>query len=1052
MTARDADAIVGGNSSTLVPSSLSEISASLCFSSASRRTAFERLHAVISSLDGQIVSDDIARQQTNAVHVNSLVFKVSDADPILLIVQNTDTVDTNKVQEHLSAADGSREVSVTLAPAGLVEQVCGFPPGSVPPLGHSPSSLRTIVDEKLLNIDTFWGGGGLPEYSSLVDASSLLSLEHVETADIAMKQSDVINGDNQLMRDDDMDYSVVNGDLMFTQQDGPKPFFPVAPPPITIAKEYCNNREAPNPLKPEPVTIVGRITGVRQMAKRLVFADLAPVHHPLDSSDEHPWRSGVDGKDMAVQLIAGKTLCKALGDVAGPTALRRLKRGQVLLIKGKTNVGNRDSLRNWVDKKSLDVVVFSYKLLEESTSPQSVKTPQGHKSNAELRRMQLAASVSPPARKESPSPHPAASSSSYLTLNDVFPAENGATPVMIVDCMESVNEFAGKLSQLLLSLTTSSAAEPDVEAAKDAMTIPGLENVGLIGMDCEWRPSFFSASSNEPQPILLLQISVHLLKQVFLFDAQALFRPLKDASEPMTELEAAASQTLLDLFSSQRLLKVGFQLGQDLRRLASSYPHIPAFRTFNAVAEVATLAKKAMQLNRERNTKYHTASLSRVTEFLLGKAINKGQQVSDWAVRPMSEQQIEYAALDAAVSPVLFEKALAMAEASIHTEDSSRSSSLLQIGRWEDDTMFTGAVLSWRFLLLDTNDPVAIRKLKAKRIVGEPYVVTQRWHTGAKPPMRPSVPNVRDGDGPYTDVSGVFRMPSKLVSISAGKDATTRVDSIVGERTGRSKEKCVDSLLTGEAALPDKAKIEFHQRSGYVEFVDGVALFVNMPDKSYKRGYPNEWLEDGKFLTWYLRKHEWSDGKSTLAKKLVHSTDGVAGSRNVAVLFVRMNKGMFLCCGRCRAIATEIGAPEDETVEGVSKVGDWGLIQLQLELLDREKLQESNEFVKMVQNWLGNASASNDDGSNITLTDACAKDAKKRKPRNDSKPTRELTLAEEVLTGNVVGALTLALEQSKIAPAERSVDKGIETLKQLLSKDTSEESATALKRIQDRLN
>ena len=513
----------------------------------------------------------------------------------------------------------------------------------------------------------------------------------------------------------------------------------------------------------------------------------------------------------------------------------------------------------------------------------------------------------------------------------------------------------------------------------------------------------------------------------------------------MTELEAAASQTLEDMFSSQRLLKVGFQLGADLRRLASSYPHIPAFRMFNGVVEVAAIAKKAMQLKKERNTKYHTASLARVTEFLIGKTIDKHQQVSDWAVRPLSEEQIEYAALDAAVSPLLLEKSLQMAEAGIITEDESRSSSFLQLGRWEDDTMFTGAVMSWRFFVLDTsNDPgAAIRKLKAKRIVGDAYVVTQRWHTGGSLPMRPSIPS-KSGEGPYTDTNGVFRIPSMLVRITAGRDAATLVDHLIGERTGRSKEKCVDSLLTGEAALPDKAKIEFHQRSGYVEFADGVALFVNMPDKTYKRGYPNEWLDDGQFMTWYLRSSEWNNGASTLAQKLLQACDDVGGQAPpVPVLFVRMAKGVFLCCGRCRAVPSGTHEPEDETAQGVNKVGDWGLIQLQLELLDREKLQRSEDFVNMVQSWVKRDREETADKDTESKTNYGVTE-ERTFLQLDSESSKMHDLAGFVLDGNIVGAISLALDQASVALDKRSIAMGIKILKHELARDASEQSMKAL--------
>ena len=54
----------------------------------------------------------------------------------------------------------------------------------------------------------------------------------------------------------------------------------------------------------------------------------------------------------------------------------------------------RDSLRNWVEKNRFDIVVFSYQLLEEGMlAPEGVLNHI--QSNAELRRLQLTASVPP---------------------------------------------------------------------------------------------------------------------------------------------------------------------------------------------------------------------------------------------------------------------------------------------------------------------------------------------------------------------------------------------------------------------------------------------------------------------------------------------------------------------------------------------------------------------------------------------------------------------------------------------------------------------------------
>ena len=46
-------------------------------------------------------------------------------------------------------------------------------------------------------------------------------------------------------------------------------------------------------------------------------------------------------------------------------------------------------------------------------------------------------------------------------------------------------------------------------------------------------------------------------------------------------------------------------------------------------------------------TKRNTIGLSRLADIVLGKAIDKTMQVSDWERRPLSSQQLRYAAVDA---------------------------------------------------------------------------------------------------------------------------------------------------------------------------------------------------------------------------------------------------------------------------------------------------------------------------------------------------------------------------------------------------------------------
>jgi len=207
----------------------------------------------------------------------------------------------------------------------------------------------------------------------------------------------------------------------------------------------------------------------------------------------------------------------------------------------------------------------------------------------------------------------------------------------------------------------------------------------------------------------------------------------------MTDLETVASQALSKLFSSSQMIKTGFQLTHDLKNLAGSYPHIPAFRSVSAVVEVASIVKRSI-LQQSSNTyvehqsKQVTSSLSKLTNHLLGKPIHKAQQVSDWSSRPLSEAQREYAALDAAVTPALLEKAMADS----HNNDKIGNHSWLGA---ED------ALMSMRFELVEERhaDPAALRKRNAKQVVSHHWLLAQSWPTGQEPPT----PRVVVADGTH---------------------------------------------------------------------------------------------------------------------------------------------------------------------------------------------------------------------------------------------------------------------------------------------------------------
>ena len=861
------------------------------------------------------------------IPINSLLFQADiEADMktvvVVVVVPSSDKVDVKKLEAHLEEDNHDKQmpnsrVSCSLVPADEVESKCGFPPKSVPPIGHAPHDLRILVDDSLYQQERrtiLLGGGGHPRIGCLIGAQVLLMLEGTELANLTTAVAD---------RKSDDEYSVKDNTHLSERtkafpQPTTKPYFALAPPEMSQVEHILSNPDQPNPLKPIAFATVGRINGIRRMAKRLVFCDIAPPDYvgtgtQLDSFDL-PWLSALDHSEMSVQLIAGKTFCKNLGDEEGAEAIKNLRVGQLVLVEGKTNVGNRDSLRHWAEKRSLDIVVFNYRLLEGASfqQPRDIRRPGIEPQQSSSASLPL--DPKRPVFTNTAYPDP----EDCLELSDIFAAMNGDSPIEIVDTIEGVSAFHRQLEYMISSSTQSDNSPL------------------LVGIDCEWKPSFMLESPAEPQPVLLLQVSLQKLQRVYLFDLQSLLRPCLDPMAEQNEKEQAIASALTQLFRSKHLVKVGFQLMTDLRQLAGSYPHIEAFWNIEAVVELGSVCKIAMQMAQISHVRQWTSSLSKLSERFFAKPLNKQQQISDWSSRPLSVAQQEYAALDAAVTPAMLEKGLDLVEA--------RWDDGLRLRRHGDDMAFSRAVSSIRFVFIDKGNPAAVRKLRAKKIVSEEWVVAQTWTTGEDEPRVPSIPI--GGNGPYVDSAGLLRVPASALRI-LNSDENDILKDLVGCRVGKSKDSCLEVLLTQNKEFPEGAKLEYHQRSGYVEFDDFVALFVNMPvrpgEPTPRRGYPNVWLDEGRCMTWFLRDNEWQDGNSGLAQKLIgkiSSNGATTKEMPSAVLFVRMDKGGFLCCGKCQIVLPEID-------EGMEDKKDWSLQELLLELVDWDRLKSVADFTEM---------------------------------------------------------------------------------------------------------
>jgi hypothetical protein len=162
----------------------------------------------------------------------------------------------------------------------------------------------------------------------------------------------------------------------------------------------------------------------------------------------------------------------------------------------------------------------------------------------------------------------------------------------------------------------------------------------LIGIDTETKPTFVPKRFivGKPNPTALIQIAVRTLsgkELVFVVDMLAI-----GESEVLTQKLDAALRVV---FEDASCFKVGQGLGNDMRELCSSYPHMKCFANVQGIVETYSLLR---YLDPEiRNP----MSLKNLVKQYLNFNLNKSQQMSDWSRRPLNPSQLHYAACDALV-------------------------------------------------------------------------------------------------------------------------------------------------------------------------------------------------------------------------------------------------------------------------------------------------------------------------------------------------------------------------------------------------------------------
>eukprot|EP01041_Mallomonas_annulata_P008679 gene8679-17918_t len=232
--------------------------------------------------------------------------------------------------------------------------------------------------------------------------------------------------------------------------------------------------------------------------------------------------------------------------------------------------------------------------------------------------------------------------------------------------------------------TTSSPSSPL------PLPLPLPSVIPVIGFDCEWQPdgwkdrvaissgkvnsAGYVRTSNSPVAVLQLSTrsNVYVIDMLYVYDADAhsvdnskssstststSVRTTGDSvkfTEEMNEkniIESPFEMIIKKIFTSKNIIKVGLGPSSDLRRLAWSYPHIPAFRYIRSVLDIQELAVSA----HTGVAKIELEGMSKLCVKQFGRPVDKSCQCSDWAFRPLDASQLQYAAMDAYLLTKLFD-------------------------------------------------------------------------------------------------------------------------------------------------------------------------------------------------------------------------------------------------------------------------------------------------------------------------------------------------------------------------------------------------------------
>jgi prolyl-tRNA editing enzyme YbaK/EbsC (Cys-tRNA(Pro) deacylase) len=930
--------------------------------------------ATLVRCEGALTPDVASSAEALGVDVQSIVKSLvffADGEFVVVVTNGLTKVDVKKIAKKMGVANRR----VRLATSQETVEACGFVPGTVPPFGHV-RALRTFVDASVpteVKNGPVFGGGGDPDAEVRVESvDELLRLTEGELLDVKKRERgealpEVISAYDE--RRDEKTQPRVNETSetkrLRNRNREPVPAWrdakarSVAEPQIVRAfAEVVRVRRvarflvfatlrplaAPTAEAPDAFDEAQRAEARRFLAAEsegdadAESARVAPAAATVGSPVPFP-------ENAEFQLIVGRSLVERVGEDAAERVFREVKTGGVVEVVARTQKNPRP--------RTVDLVARSVRVVEGREAISLLASFDAEEAR-ELR-SETHEKTKPFSKDERQNSHPASKyapreakeeewgvgpcsavadmasfgfggSGATHAKSPVFDADDAATVSAKLERLRTGNR-EGKTEQFpalprdATHWVASVAAIDYMRAAtlgpspneKDAgeRALSSEKRFDVVGIDAEWRPQSGS-------PVALLQIATR--HEVFLVDTLTLcVRDADDADdadcagkEETDAFAEALNRFLDDLFARRDVVKLGFGLEHDLKRLRRSFPE-----SLSCVAEPALLCRRdgfvdvrtLCLLAFPEKRKLKKTSLAVTVASVLGAYVDKTEQCSDWARRPLSLSQIEYAAADAHVLTVLFDRCAHQAFEQVAEALSDPEAPLARPPDAKDE---------------DAGDA------KKKRTKSARGAAPRKPRPPPGPPM-------------------------------------SELDVVRAVGTAFDGRKGVVDALSG---FPEVPSDHVGRGGGGLEMLQGAfaLVFVNVysPEDGRRRRYANEFWVSGSpgggggsravRMSWFGGGGEAGTARG-VAKALAETTalrdvdafDAATREENGAsptteekkkktlLLFLRKQKGPYVCCGRLRAVA----------VSGGDDGGGTGA-RVEFELVDTEALRASGKLEALV--------------------------------------------------------------------------------------------------------